>query len=201
MNLLIALWCYKINSSIYLHLQVKLFSKLKRKRDPVNLSILGRDWVFVFFYSHLEWQQWSSICLEYAWNTLRIRPTKNGNALAGKTFILYCLPELKIEVDQHVLQICRNQCLFQRNILNDSDMHALINLLMENGRKRPYIAWVCGEEAWSICHPTSYGKRRSTYFVDVYFELLHPVIGDPDVKTCHFSIFPLLSILQFILSK
>lgn len=66
MNLLIALWCYKIYSSIYLHLQVKLFSKLKRKRDPVNLSILGRDWVFVFFYSHLEWQQWSSICLEYA---------------------------------------------------------------------------------------------------------------------------------------
>lgn len=62
---------------------------------------------------------------------------KNGNVPAGKPCILYCLPELNgtkdysVEADQHVLQICRNQCLFNRNTPNDSDMHALINLLME----------------------------------------------------------------------
>uniref|UniRef100_K1QBU6 Uncharacterized protein n=1 Tax=Magallana gigas TaxID=29159 RepID=K1QBU6_MAGGI len=71
------------------------------------------------------------------WNTLQIRPTKNVNVPAGKPRILYCLPELNgtkdysVEADQHVLQICRNQCLFDRNIPNDSDMHALINILME----------------------------------------------------------------------
>lgn len=102
------------------------------------------------------------------WNMHRILPTRNGNVPAGKLCILYCLPELNgtkdylVEADQHVLQICRNQCLFNRNTLNDSDMHALINLLMkENGLILP-------ESVEDVCHPTSYGKPGSTYFVDVY---------------------------------
>uniref|UniRef100_A0A8W8I469 Integrase core domain-containing protein n=1 Tax=Magallana gigas TaxID=29159 RepID=A0A8W8I469_MAGGI len=87
------------------------------------------------------------------WNTHRIRPTKNGNVPAGKPCILYCLPELNgtkdysVEFDQHVLQICRNQCLFNRNTPNDSDMHALINLLMEeNGLILPESV----EEAYDL---------------------------------------------------
>ncbi|XP_048752256.1 uncharacterized protein LOC125663877 [Ostrea edulis] len=74
---------------------------------------------------------------ESVWNTHRIRPTKNGNVPAGKPCILYCIPELEgtknysLQVDQHVLQICRNECLFHKNTPNDSDMHEFIKLLME----------------------------------------------------------------------
>ncbi|XP_061194505.1 uncharacterized protein LOC133202665 [Saccostrea echinata] len=87
------------------------------------------------------------------WNTHRIRPTRNGNVPAGKPCILYCLPELEgtrdysIPLDQHVLEICRNECSFNKNTPSDPDMHEFFKILMEEN----YIASPnCLEDACNL---------------------------------------------------
>lgn len=70
-------------------------------------------------------------------------------------------------------------------------MHALINLLMEEKAR------VCGS-IWSVCHPTSYCKRASTYFVDVCIYILFNLLNGQHYEKKLFASSPFDSAVHYI---
>lgn len=186
------------HTSIYLQLQVNFFTTV-REKETRKLKVSWDLIEFSFSFIHIQNDINEAVSV---WNTLQIRPTKNVNVPAGKPRILYCLPELNgtkdysVEADQHVLQICRNQCLFDRNIPNDSDMHALINILMEeNGLILPESV----EEAQDLYVTLRLMANQEVHILQTcIYTLFNLFNGQHYERNC---LLPLLSILQFIISK
>lgn len=71
------------------------------------------------------------------WNTHCIRPTKNQNVPSGRPCTMYAIPlvygthDYAVEVENHAVTACKDECLLNQDKPSDSDLHELFNILME----------------------------------------------------------------------
>lgn len=70
------------------------------------------------------------------WNGHTIRPSRNISVPSGRPNVMYALPQLYgsrdflTPVEDEYLQLCKDECVFRRAILCDSDVYQLCNILM-----------------------------------------------------------------------